>query len=271
MQSAGVGSPDSYLVGGQAHGAFPASAPPSAFPYQTNPAAPGNRGRTLLVVGAAVVAVVLVAGGVAAAVLLRDDGGEGGEPVAQSNPNAQTCSYVPVDGENRKDVGMPPSKVPAAQPTRATIQTNLGTLVVQLDAANAPCTVNSLAYLAGKGLYNDTSCHRVTTDASLKVLQCGDPTGTGMGGPAYRFPDENLVNVRYTRGTVAMANSGPDTNGSQFFILYADTTSLPPDYTPFGRVTSGMDIVDQVAKEGAETGTDGRPKKDITITQFRTA
>jgi cyclophilin family peptidyl-prolyl cis-trans isomerase len=167
-------------------------------------------------------------------------------------------------------VGKPPTQAPANLPTRATIKTNLGTLEVELDAAKAPCTVNSIAYLAGEKFYDRSPCHRLTTSAALKVLQCGDPTGTGTGGPSYRFANENTSGATYPRGTVAMANAGPDTNGSQFFITYADA-ALDPDYTPFGRVTSGLEIVDGVGKAGADPAEDGKPKKAVTITEFRTA
>lgn len=220
-------------------------------------------------------AVVLTAGGIVSAILLTDDdGNSGGGPAAQSAASTPDCTYLPSTGETVKDVGTPPPRLPSKRPTRATIKTNLGTLELQLDAAKAPCTVNSLAYLAGRKFYDDTQCHRLTTGPSLKVLQCGDPSGTGSGGPSYRFADENAAGARYTRGTVAMANAGPDTNGSQFFIVYEDAPSLPPDYTVFGRVTSGMEIVDKVAEAGAGTGIgagDGEPKQKITITEFRTA
>ncbi|WUH99196.1 peptidylprolyl isomerase [Spirillospora sp. NBC_00431] len=249
---------------------------PAGFPSRTNPSEPGRSGRRLLVAGAAA-AALLVIGGVFVAVLLRETekggGPEGRQTAGQSS--TRTCRYSPATPGKVKDVGTPPSQVPAKQPQRATIKTNLGALVVQLDAAKAPCTVNSLAHLAGKRYYDNTACHRLTTSPSLKILQCGDPSGTGTGGPSYSFADEITGGTRYTRGTVAMANAGPGTNGSQFFILYADSASLPPNYTVFGRVTSGMEVVDKVARAGAgETSGmgpgDGRPKQKITITELRT-
>ncbi|TDD23816.1 serine/threonine protein kinase [Actinomadura sp. KC06] len=258
--------------------------PPAGFPQPTGPVVPGRSRRPLLIVVGAAAAVLLVTGGVFAAVLLRDNGTRtgtgggtsgGGQTVTQSNPSTKTCTYSPTTGQTVKDVGKPPSQVPATQPQRATIKTNLGTLEVQLDPAKAPCTVNSLAHLASKKYYDNTTCHRLTTSETLKVLQCGDPSGTGTGGPSYQFADEIAAGTRYTRGTVAMANAGPNTNGSQFFIIYGDTTSLAPDYTIFGRVTSGLEIVDKVAKAGAEDGSamgtgDGPPKQKVTITEFRT-
>ncbi|TMQ95560.1 hypothetical protein ETD83_22340 [Actinomadura soli] len=263
--------------------------PPAGFPHPTNPAAPGRpgrKGRPLLVVAGAAAAVLLVTGGVFAAVLLRENAtgtktgpgaGTSGGAVAQSSSSTRTCVYSSKTGENVKEVGKPPSQVPATQPQGATIKTNLGTLELRLDPAKAPCTVNSLAHLASKKYYDNAPCHRLTTGESLKVLQCGDPSGTGTGGPSYQFADEIAPGTRYTRGTVAMANAGPNTNGGQFFIVYEDALSLPPNYTVFGRVTSGLEIVDKVAKAGAGAGDspvtgpgDGPPKQKVTITEFRT-
>src|SRR5690606_37873374 len=135
-----------------------------------------------------------------------------------------------------------PTRPPS--PDSATITTNRGTLNLELDAAKAPCAVNSLAFLASKNYFDDTTCHRLTSDPTLKVLQCGDPSGTGSGGPGYRFANENTAGVRYARGVVALANAGPDTNGSQFFILYGDAPGLPAAYPVIGRVASGMEVVD---------------------------
>ena len=121
--------------------------------------------------------------------------------------------------------------------------------------------------LAAKGYFNNTTCHRLTTSA-LYVLQCGDPTGTGTGGPGYTIPDENLPTDyphTYTAGTVAMANSGPNTGGSQFFIVYKDSP-LAPSYTPWGTVTSGMDTVEKIAAAGVKGGTgDGPPAVPVVI------
>ncbi|TYK50813.1 protein kinase domain-containing protein [Actinomadura decatromicini] len=262
--------------------AFPAG-PPPVYRYPTNPAGaprPGRGRHAPLIAVGAWAGVLAVAGGVVG-VVLWNDREKPATPATQSSPGSRTalagqssrnCVYTRESLGGVKDVGTPPSQVPATLPTRATIKTNRGTLQVRLDAAKAPCTVNSLAFLAGKKYYDDTPCHRLTTSAGLKVLQCGDPSGRGSGGPGYKFANENTSGARYTRGVVAMANAGPDTNGSQFFILYADAT-LSPDYTPFGQVTSGLDMVDEVAKAGAgdENGPgDGTPKRPVTITEFRT-
>ncbi|MEV4005115.1 peptidylprolyl isomerase [Actinomadura sp. NPDC049753] len=249
--------------------------PPATYPGSGRQS--GRGGRVLLVAGAGAAAVILAGGLVAALLLKGGDEAEGGgrsgagTPVARSTPS-RSCTYRPATGTNAKDVGTPPAGLPATAPSRATVRTGLGTLQISLDAGTAPCTVNSLAYLAAQKFYDRTSCHRLTTGPSLQVLQCGDPSGTGAGGPAYQFDDESLGSARYTRGTVAMANAGPNTNGSQFFILYGDTTSLPPSYTVFGHVTAGMDIVDAVARKGvAGGGADGAPKQKITINELRTA
>ncbi|UWZ40833.1 peptidylprolyl isomerase [Dactylosporangium roseum] len=150
------------------------------------------------------------------------------------------------------------------------METNLGAIGLRLFADRAPCTVNSFVHLARDDFYTDTPCHRLTTDG-LWVLQCGDPGGTGTGTPGYQFGDENLPTTLppYPRGTLAMANAGPGTNGSQFFIVYKDS-DIPPDYTVFGEVTSGLDLLDRIAAEGTATGTaDGPPKLAVQITEIR--
>jgi peptidyl-prolyl cis-trans isomerase B (cyclophilin B) len=124
--------------------------------------------------------------------------------------------------------------------------------------------VNSFVYLAGQRYFNNTDCHRLTT-SGIFVLQCGDPTGTGSGGPGYKFNDENLAGATYPAATLAMANAGPNTNGSQFFLVYKDT-SLPPSYTPFGTIVSGLGVVQKVAAAGTDNGTgDGHPKEKVVI------
>ena len=135
-------------------------------------------------------------------------------------------------------------------------------------AAKAPCTTNSFRHLAEKKYFDGTSCHRLTTDG-IFVLQCGDPTGTGSGGPGYEFGEENVPaegSNNYPAGTVAMANAGPGTNGSQFFLVYQDTT-LPAGYTIFGTFTTGLDVVQKVADAGVADGSgDGTPKQTTTLT-----
>jgi peptidyl-prolyl cis-trans isomerase B (cyclophilin B) len=171
-----------------------------------------------------------------------------------------------------KDVGLPPD--PASTPRTAgslVLTTSQGALTITLDPAKAPCTVQSFSYLAGKKFFDDTYCHRLTTSQTLAVLQCGDPSGTGQGGPTYQIKDEGLKGATYKRGTVAMANSGPNTNGSQFFLVYRDS-QLPPSYTPIGTLTAGLDVLDKVAKTGTDNsnGTgDGKPVLGVTIQTAR--
>jgi len=147
------------------------------------------------------------------------------------------------------------------------LDTNCGEIVIDTDADAAPETVNAMLYLAEEGYFDSTLCHRLTTEG-IKVLQCGDPTATGTGSPGFTIPDENLPEAgdsNYPAGTVAMANAGPGTSGSQFFLVYEDTT-LPPSYTIWGQVSSGLDIVEQVAAAGvAGGGTDGAPAAPIGI------
>ncbi|MDQ1685480.1 MAG: peptidyl-prolyl cis-trans isomerase [Frankiaceae bacterium] len=155
----------------------------------------------------------------------------------------------------------------------ATITTNCGKIVANLDATKAPHTVNSFAFLAGKQYFDGSPCHRLTT-SGIYVLQCGDPTGQGTGGPGYTIPDENLAGAKYPAGTLAMANTGqPHTGGSQFFFCYADTP-LPPQYTPFGTVTAGLDVLQAIAKNGEDDANgpgDGHPKSAVVILSFTVA
>jgi cyclophilin family peptidyl-prolyl cis-trans isomerase len=127
----------------------------------------------------------------------------------------------------------------------ATISTSCGDITVELFSQEAPRTANNFAFLASEGFYDATVIHRVVPGF---VVQLGDPTGTGTGGPGYRFADElsSARNRGYSRGILAMANAGPDTNGSQFFICLADV-GLPPQYSVFGEVTDGMDVADRIA------------------------
>jgi peptidyl-prolyl cis-trans isomerase B (cyclophilin B) len=226
-------------------------------------------------VGAAL-AVALVAVGTVFLViqLTKDDNSP--DTAAASQSSAPSCTYTP-QGTATKDVGVPPADPTVTQGTeRATMTTNQGVIEIDLAAGAAPCTVNSFSYLASKKYFDNTPCHRVTS-GNLSVLQCGDPGGTGAGGPGYQFPNENLptnVTPAYPAGTVAMANSGADTNGSQFFLVYKDST-LPADYSVFGTITKGLDVVTKIAAGGVQAGgqsaTDGKPKLPVTITSVTVA
>ncbi len=190
------------------------------------------------------------------------------QPAAAVSP----CSYFSAPPAARK-VGMPPATPDVGARYQATIRTNRGTIVIKLADGKATCTVNSFVYLAGKNYFSNTKCNRLTT-SGIYVLQCGDPTGTGSGGPGYRFANEvsgdsATGSASFPPGTVAMAHSSQaNSNGSQFFLVYAETT-LPPDYTPFGTITSGLDVVRNVAKGGvaadANGAGDGPPKESVII------
>src|SRR3954447_26106572 len=144
--------------------------------------------------------------------------------------------------------------------TNATLQTNQGTIELQLFDEDAPKTVENFKKLAQDGFYNGVIFHRVIPDF---MIQGGDPTGTGSGGPGYQFEDE-FNDHKVARGALAMANAGPNTNGSQFFIVTADAAPwLDGKHTVFGRVLEGMDVVDRI--EGTETGPGDRPVEDISI------
>ncbi|WP_328497538.1 peptidylprolyl isomerase [Streptomyces sp. NBC_00414] len=157
------------------------------------------------------------------------------------------------------------------------LQTTCGAIDIDMPASKAPHTVNSFSFLTGKGYLDHTKCHRLTTNG-IYVLQCGDPQGTGMGGPGYTIPDENLKDKRlkgdvYPAGTVAMANQynaqtkeGRDTGGSQFFLVYQDS-QLPANYTPFGTISeSGMKVLKKIAGAGEITGQgDGAPNATVVI------
>jgi peptidyl-prolyl cis-trans isomerase B (cyclophilin B) len=192
--------------------------------------------------------------------------------VANRRPDSVSCTFRPA-GPAARDVGIPRRDAPKARASYvATIVTNRGDITAELSADEAPCTVWSFRYLAGRGFFDNTSCHRLTTRPGLFVLQCGDPTGTGRGGPGYAFADENLrafgsgAPVTYPAGTLAMANSGPGTNGSQFFLVYRDSR-LDPAYTPFGRVTSGLEVVRRVAAAGTAAGD--KPRAPVWISDLR--
>jgi peptidyl-prolyl cis-trans isomerase B (cyclophilin B) len=194
-------------------------------------------------------------------------------PTASATPAASAvaepathCTYT-SNPPAARSVGLPPATPVSTATYQATITTNRGAVVIDLLNSKATCTVNSFVYLAAKKYFNTTKCHRLTTSGSLFVLQCGDPTGTGSGGPGYKFADENLTGATYPAGTVAMANSGANTNGSQFFLVYKNST-LSPAYTPFGKVVSGLGIIQNVAKAGTDNSNssgDGHPKEPVVI------
>jgi len=193
--------------------------------------------------------------------------------IEPKNNSVKSAKVSSVKCATTKAVGhTPPSVAPAEKvlkrfPRTITFATNCGDIVVTTVGAKAPITITQLATLARGGYFNDSLCHRLTTKG-LFVLQCGDPTATGAGGPNFTYRDENLPTEslnNYPAGTVAMANSGPGTNGSQFFLVFADTT-LGANYTIWGTITQGLEIVKAIAKAGVKGGgADGTPNQPISI------
>jgi peptidyl-prolyl cis-trans isomerase B (cyclophilin B) len=203
------------------------------------------------------------------------------EPPATLGSN---CQYPATTEAASKPVKPPRNGRITTDPAlvSATLSTNRGAIGLQLENGRTPCTVNNFTSLAQQGFFDNTTCHRLTTTPDHGVLQCGDPTGTGSGGPGYRFPNEYPTNqfrltdpaltvpALYPRGTLAMANSGPGTNGSQFFLVYHDSM-LPPTYTVFGTIDSaGLATIDKVAAAGVAGGSqDGKPTMNVTITSVQ--
>lgn len=180
-------------------------------------------------------------------------------------PPATHCTYTP-SGQAARPAGFPPAKPDTKASYQATLVTNRGSVVIDLLNSRAPCTVNSFVYLARKGYFSNTPCPRLVS-SGIYVLQCGDPTGTGSGGPGYKFANENTKGATYPAGTVAMANAGPGTNGSQFFLVYAPGV-LSPSYTPFGVIVKGLDIVRKVAEAGNDNSNPaggGKPNEKVII------
>jgi peptidyl-prolyl cis-trans isomerase B (cyclophilin B) len=191
------------------------------------------------------------------------------------------CQYPATPQEPAAKPVKPPrtGKVPTDPPqVSASMATSQGNLGLILANNESPCTVNSFASLIGQKYFDNTKCHRLTTSETLGVLQCGDPKGDGTGGPGYQFGNEYPTDqyppndpklqepVLYPRGTLAMANAGPGTNGSQFFMVYKDS-QLPPQYTVFGTIQpDGLAVLDKVAKAGVTGGgDDGAPVSEVTI------
>jgi peptidyl-prolyl cis-trans isomerase B (cyclophilin B) len=230
------------------------------------------------IIGSAV-AVLLVIGGVfgAAQLISKDDSADqaGAEPTdvvidttSPAPPGKANCYYTKdAASSGAKKVELPPTLAEAKDPFYATVKTSEGDVQLKLNSADAPCAVNSFVALAKAKFYDDTICHRELIDNGYGVLQCGDPTGTGAGGPGYRFNDENLNGAEYTKGVLAMANAGSNTNGSQFFMVFRDS-KFEPNYTPFGTIEKGLDVLEKIAKNDTkvgETGSKDVPKKTVTI------
>jgi len=189
------------------------------------------------------------------------------EPRRAGDPPGNGCGFVNAIPYDRYK-GLPdPTTQQLARPYLAKMYTTQGVIEFKALTTAAPCTTYSFRFLAQRAYFNRTHCHRLTTQG-IFVLQCGDPTGTGSGGPGYKFNDENLAGATYPAGTVAMANAGPNTNGSQFFFVWKNTT-LAPDYTPFGVVVKGLNVLRKIAAAGDDSQNgpgDGYPHR---FTMFR--
>ncbi len=201
-------------------------------------------------------------------------------PFKPSADLGANCQYPASPDPAAKPVKPPRTGKIPTDPAQvsASMATNQGNMGLMLANNESPCTVNSFASLIGQKYFNNTKCHRLTTSPELGVLQCGDPKGDGTGGPGYQFGNEYPTDqytpndpklqepVVYPRGTLAMANAGPNTNGSQFFMVYKDS-QLPPQYTVFGTIQAdGLAILDKIAKAGvAGGGEDGSPASEVTI------
>ena len=184
-----------------------------------------------------------------------------------------TCTEPPANRSNDLSwKSAPPQTIKKTGTYTIDLTTNCGDIALTLDSRKAPKTSNSMVFLTDQKYFDATSCHRLTTQG-IFVLQCGDPTASGSGGPGYTVPDENLPKAgtdNYPAGTVAMANSGANTNGSQFFIVYQNTT-LPASYTIWGKVTKGLDVVTAVAAKGVQGGgSDGAPLQPVSIVTAKT-
>jgi peptidyl-prolyl cis-trans isomerase B (cyclophilin B) len=191
-------------------------------------------------------------------------------PSPAESPSPATleiCTEPATPRANDVSFPNPPELRTFTEAPTITLATNCGDIVIQTLPELAPETVSSEVFLAESGFYDATACHRLTT-AGIYVLQCGDPAGDGTGGPGYTVPDENFPAEgpnNYPAGTVAMANAGPGTSGSQFFLVYEDTT-LPPAYTIWGTIVSGLDVVQAIAAVGGVGGAaDGAPAQPIVI------
>ncbi|WP_137872673.1 peptidylprolyl isomerase [Rhodococcus sp. Q] len=261
-----------------------------------------DRKRKQMTIGASVLGVVLViaAGAVVYGLTRSDDTSDA--TAAESTPTQEStagemptaraaalpatvdCSYMPDGQAPAKPVTAPNATAVSAEGVaEVTLATSQGTIGLNLDRAESPCTVNSFVSLAQQGYFDDTPCHRLST-TGLMILQCGDPTGQGTGGPGYGFvnefptdqydpEDSNLEQpVTYPRGTIAMANTGqPGSNGSQFFLVY-DDSPLPPMYTVFGTISEeGLATIEKVAAAGDDGSMPAGGGKPNTPIQIQTA
>ncbi|HEU0212631.1 MAG TPA: peptidylprolyl isomerase [Jiangellaceae bacterium] len=241
---------------------------------QARRAAAAARARRRRQVVAGVTIVALLGASIAGVVVWSPWSGDDATTTTADEPTEAaadgTCTYAAA-GTPDDTIGLPPEEPIAASTATLTLDGEPVTMELLPDLA--PCTVSSLAHLAANDYFDGTSCHRLTSSPSLRVLQCGDPTGSGSGGPGYEFGLENTDGATYPAGTVAMAHrSGePGSNGSQFFLVY-DDSELPPEYTVFGHITGGLDVIAAIAAQGTADGSqDGAPKQPVTLDDLVTA
>jgi peptidyl-prolyl cis-trans isomerase B (cyclophilin B) len=251
-------------------------------------AAQQRRRRRNVLIGVTVAAVVVVVG---AALLVTGLGGDDDSSTASASSSAATSApAAPTPGPGAERAGQtttagactytydaqgssgtfavdaPTGDLPTGTQVE-TISTSAGDIGITLDYTGpGACAADSFATLASQGFFDSTLCHRLTTSDGLKVLQCGDPSATGSGGPGYSFPTAVAGSETYGRGVLAMANAGDGTDGSQFFLVYGDS-QLTPDYTVFGTIDeAGLGVLDQVAAVGTADGSqDGQPATAVTI------
>jgi cyclophilin family peptidyl-prolyl cis-trans isomerase len=253
--------------------------------------------RRNLLIGVTVVAVLAVVGAI---FIITGLGGGGDDPSAAASSSAPAsdsspasdsaaagaatatnadgtvaCNFIPDTSGNTNltDVGTPPdaANTPTTGTSTLLMSTGQGDLTLTLDRAAAPCAASSFTYLAQQKFFDGSSCHREVNQETFGVLQCGDPSGTGQGGPTYKFGQEVTSTTTYPRGTIAMANSGaPNSTGSQFFLCFTDT-QLSPDYTAVGTVDeAGLAVLDKIAAAGNDGSFEpspggGAPKEPVTI------
>ena len=184
----------------------------------------------------------------------------------------QRCVFTPTpENPAARPVQRPFPLALAVGTVKATIRTNHGTIELSLDRRNAPCAVHNLIHLGQSRFYDKTECFRLTNSARLGVLQCGDLIKQEVGGPGYKFDDEVTGNESYPRGTIAMGNQGPGTNGSEFFIVHS-FANIAPNYTVMGKVTKGMAVLDKIVAGGivdVNGPQDGLPKLPVHILSVR--
>jgi len=231
---------------------------------------------------AAALSVLVVIGAVFLFSTLGDDEPTDAAASPSATPTSATATSAAVPGEcaflpgdpaapNVTDVGQPTTPAETTGTVDLAVTTDQGNMIFTLDRASAPCAVQSMTFLADAGFYNNSPCHRLVNEETFGVLQCGDPSGTGSGGPGYAYAQEAPAGeTPYAKGVIAMANNGqPDSTSSQFFIMFQDT-ELPPQYSVVGTVTSGLEVVEKVAAAGndgsfeAEAGG-GAPNLPITV------